>query len=197
MCTITQGLDVLQTFGTDITAVQACIGFGVCQVGFCQTEQREVVVSMLGIMVGERIKELGFKVKIDTNGYHPERLRDLADKRLVDYIAMDIKNSLTKYSITTGLDSIDTGRILESISLIMNCGIPYEFRTTAVKQLHKDSDFEDIGRMIEGAGAYYLQKFTERDTVPDKSLTSPSDEDMAKYLEIAKKYVPNSSLRGI
>ncbi len=145
----------------------------------------------------ERIRELGFKVKIDTNGYHPGMIRELTDKRLVDYIAMDIKNSLTKYSITTGLDSVDTDRILESISLIMDCGIPYEFRTTVVKELHEEDDFEDIGKMIEGADAYYLQKFTERDTVPDKSLTSPSDEDMSGYLEIVKKYVPSSQLRGI
>ncbi len=144
-----------------------------------------------------RIKELGFKVKLDTNGYHPDRLKGLYNDGLIDYVAMDIKNSLTKYGITSGLDILDTGRILESISVIKDAGIPYEFRTTVVKELHEEKDFEEIGKMISNAEAYYLQKFTARDTVPDKTLTPPSDEDLNKYLNIVKKYVPNSHLRGI
>ncbi len=144
-----------------------------------------------------RIKELGFKVKLDTNGYHPGRLKELYSDGLIDYVAMDIKNSLTKYGITSGLENLDTDRILESISVIKDGGIPYEFRTTVVKELHEEKDFEEIGKMIQNARAYYLQKFTTRDTVPDKTLTPPSDEDLENYLNIVKKYVPNSHLRGI
>jgi pyruvate formate lyase activating enzyme len=144
-----------------------------------------------------KIRELGFKVKLDTNGYHPERLKELLDEGLVDYVAMDVKNSLSKYGITVGMDSIDTGRILQSISILKASDTPYEFRTTVVKELHEDSDFEDIGRMIQDSCAYYLQQFTERDTVPDKKLSSPTETDMNRYLEIVKKYVPSSYLRGI
>ena len=79
----------------------------------------------------------------------------------------------------------------------MTSGIDNEFRTTAVKELHEPSDFEKIGKWIQGAKAYYIQQFTERDTVPDKSLSSPTEEDMTEYLKAAKKYVPDSYLRGI
>ncbi len=144
-----------------------------------------------------KIRELGFKVKLDTNGYHPDRLKELLDGGLVDYVAMDVKNSLSKYGITVGMDNVDTGRILQSISIIMASDTPYEFRTTVVKELHEDGDFEDMGRMIEGASSYYLQQFTSRDTVPDKNLSSPAESDMNRYLEIVKKYVPASYLRGI
>jgi pyruvate formate lyase activating enzyme len=145
----------------------------------------------------KKIKEMGFKVKLDTNGYHPDRLQELYREKLLDYVAMDIKNPLQKYGITTGVDNLDTGRILKSISVIMSSDIPYEFRTTVVKELHSDEDFEEIGRMISGASHYYLQQFTERDTVPDKHLTSPSSEDMERYLEIVKTHVPEAMLRGI
>ncbi len=144
-----------------------------------------------------RIKDMGFKVKLDTNGYHPERLEELIKEELVDYVAMDIKNSLTKYGITTGIDNPDTTVITDSISLLMSASVPYEFRTTVVNELHEENDFEEIGNTIRGAKAYYLQKFTERDTVPDKRLTSPSDQAMNNYLNIVKKYVPDSYLRGV
>ena len=144
-----------------------------------------------------KIRAMGFKVKLDTNGYHPERLQELYRERLLDYVAMDIKNSLPKYGLTVGIYSLDTERILKSISIIMNSDIPYEFRTTVVHELHSDDDFTAIGEMIKGASHYYLQQYTERDTVPDKTLTSPSEEDMERYLGIVKKIVPNAMLRGL
>ncbi len=144
-----------------------------------------------------KIRELGFKVKLDTNGYHPDRLKELLDAGLIDYVAMDVKNSLSKYGITVGMDNIDTDRIMQSISVIMTSDTPYEFRTTVVKELHDDGDLEEMGRLIQGASSYYLQQFTTRDTVPDKSLSSPSETDMNRYLETVKKYVPASYLRGI
>ena len=120
-----------------------------------------------------RIRELGFKVKLDTNGNHPAELKALLDEGLIDYVAMDIKNSLPKYGQTVGIEGFDTSGIEESIRIIMNSDIDYEFRTTVVKELHDESSFEAIGKMIRGAKAYYLQAFVERDTVPDKNLSAP------------------------
>ena len=143
------------------------------------------------------IKNMGFLVKLDTNGYHPEIVRNLLSANLIDYIAMDIKNSREKYAITSGKKNIDTSILSESIDIIMNSGIDYEFRTTAIKELHSAEDFDEIGKWIQDARAYYIQQFTERDTVPDKSLTSPTESDMNAYLTAVKKHVPNSYLRGI
>ena len=79
----------------------------------------------------------------------------------------------------------------------MESGIPYEFRTTVVDEFHDEESFKAIGKMISGAGDYYLQEFVDRDTVPDKNLSSPGDEKLSKYLEIVKNYVPNAKLRGL
>ncbi|WP_026526850.1 anaerobic ribonucleoside-triphosphate reductase activating protein [Butyrivibrio sp. VCD2006] len=143
------------------------------------------------------IKEMGFLVKLDTNGNHPDVIKDLLNDKLLDYIAMDIKNSKEKYARTSGFSDIDTNIISESINTIMNSNIDYEFRTTAIKQLHTIDDFDAIGKWIQGAKAYYIQQFTERDTVPDKGLSSPSKEEMDAYLNAAKKYVAESYLRGV
>ena len=145
----------------------------------------------------KKIRAMGFKVKLDTNGYHPERLQELYREGLLEYVAMDIKNSLPKYGITVGVENLDTERILKSISIIMSSNIPYEFRTTVVHELHSDDDFTAIGQMIKGASRYYLQQYTERDTVPDKNLTAPSEEDMERYLGIVKEFVPEAALRGM
>ncbi len=144
-----------------------------------------------------KVRELGFSVKLDTNGNHPNVVEKLLCDKLIDYIAMDIKNSPAKYAMTCGLPSIDTETISESIDLIMNSGIEYEFRTTVVHEFHESLDFEEIGKWIRGAHAYYLQQFTDRDTVPDRTLTSPSESDMELFLKTVQKYVPNASLRGV
>ena len=144
-----------------------------------------------------KIKELGFKVKLDTNGYHPARLKNLIDEKLLDYIAMDIKNSFPKYALTAGLDKADTSLIQNSIVVIMNSNIDYEFRTTVVEEFHSKEDFEQIGTAIKGAKAYYLQPYTQRDTVPCRNLHAPSEETMMLYAEAAGKFVENTQLRGM
>ena len=144
-----------------------------------------------------KIRDLGYLVKLDTNGCHPDGLSRLFSQKLVDYVAMDIKNSPTRYCVTTGVSSLNMENIEKSVSLIMNSGIDYEFRTTVVKELHNKEDFEEIGKWIKGAKAYYLQQFTERDTVPDETLHSPSEEEMALFLEVVRKYVPSAQIRGI
>ena len=144
-----------------------------------------------------RIRAEGYKVKLDTNGYHPALLKEILDEKLVDYVAMDIKNAPEKYALTCGLDAINLDIINESIALLMNGGTDYEFRTTVIKEFHEAADFEAIGKWIQGAKRYFLQRFTDRDSVPYGNLSAPSFDEMKEYAEIAKKYIPETQLRGV
>ncbi|MBR1532484.1 MAG: anaerobic ribonucleoside-triphosphate reductase activating protein [Eubacterium sp.] len=144
-----------------------------------------------------KIRAEGYKVKLDTNGYHPEMLKAILDEGLVDYVAMDIKNSEEKYALTCGLDEINMDTIKESIFILMNGDTDYEFRTTVVDELHDESDFEKIGEMIKGAKHYFLQRFTDRDSVPYGNLSAPSFDKMHKYCDIARNFVTNTELRGV
>ena len=144
-----------------------------------------------------QIRELGFATKLDTNGYHPDMLGRILDAGLVDYVAMDIKNSPEKYAATCGVERIDLEPIRTSIGLIMSQAPDYEFRTTVVAELHEASDFHAIGEMIAGARRYFLQSFTDRDTVPFQGLSAPSPEDIHAYAQIAQAYVPATEVRGV
>ena len=145
----------------------------------------------------EKIRDMGYQIKLDSNGYHPEMLSSILDRGLVDYVAMDIKNSEEKYALTCGVDHIDMDIIKESISVLMNSGIDYEFRTTVVSQLHGDEDFHAIGRMIEGARHYYLQCFTDRDSVPFAALSAPGREELLRYADIVRPHVMEVAIRGV
>ena len=144
-----------------------------------------------------RIRAAGYAVKLDTNGYHPEMLKQILDEGLVEYVAMDIKNSEEKYPLTCGMDEMNMEPIRESISILMNGSTDYEFRTTVIKELHEKEDFEKIGAMIKGAKRYFLQRFTDRDSVPYGNLTAPSFDEMYEFADIARKYIPDTSLRGV
>ena len=144
-----------------------------------------------------RIRELGYPVKLDTNGTHPERLRLLLQNGLVQYAAMDIKNSPERYTETAGLPEMDLGPVRESVSLLMEGIVPYEFRTTAVKELHHDEIFLRIGEWIRDAERYYLQKFTDRETVPFEGLHAPEDEQMKRWADLLRPMVPAVELRGV
>lgn len=145
----------------------------------------------------KKIREMGFGTKLDTNGYHPQLLKEILDAKLVDYVAMDIKNSSEKYALTCGKQSIDMDKIKESISIIMHSGIDYEFRTTVVKEFHEENDFYGIGQLIESAQNYFLQCFTDRDSVPFGNLHAPTKKELEIYANITKKYVKNVSIRGV
>ena len=143
------------------------------------------------------IRKEGFSIKLDTNGFHPDRLEEVLKRNLVDYVAMDVKNSPEKYALTCGVETLDLARIRESVSLLKNGKTDYEFRTTVVKEFHEAGDFEAIGKEIAGAKRYFLQKFTDRDTVPFRNLSAPSPEEMKTYAKIARRYVPETRLRGV
>ena len=146
--------------------------------------------------LAEKIRELGYPLKLDTNGTHPERLRKLIDAGLVSYVAMDIKNNPEKYAETCGLQQMDLTPVRESVSLLKEGRTDYEFRTTTIDELHDAESFRKIGEWIRGAKRYYLQKFTDRDTVPFDGFHAPGDEKMERYLAIAREYVPEAEIRG-
>lgn len=144
----------------------------------------------------QRIKSMGYKIKLDTNGSNPKRLKELVNVGLVDYVAMDVKNSIEKYSETCGI-SIDTTRIKESIDFLIGCNIPYEFRTTAVIGLHDPEDFNKIGRLLRGTKKYYIQTYRMTDTVLNpKGLSEPSREDLNSFIKAVREHIPQSELRG-
>ena len=136
---------------------------GVCITGGEPTIQPDIVEFI------QKIKKLGFLVKLDSNGTRPDVLKKLIDQKLVDYIAMDIKNKLEKYDVTTG-SKVDKDRIRLSVNLIRNSRIPYEFRTTVVPGLHTEKDFLEIAKWINGAEAYYLQEYREEQKILDPNL---------------------------
>ncbi len=143
------------------------------------------------------IRALGYRVKLDTNGGHPERLRKILNAKLADYVAMDIKNSPEHYPKTVGRPDYDLAPVKESVQLLLEGETDYEFRTTVVAQLHTESDFLAIGSWIRGARRYFLQPFTDRDTVPTAGLHAPPRETMERYAALARAFVPNTALRGL
>ena len=137
----------------------------------------------------KEVKAKGFAVKLDTNGYRPDVLKEAI--KYVDYVAMDIKAPLEKYSLVTRVN-IDTDKIKESINIILNSDIDYEFRTTVLKAQISYDDFEEIAKLIKGAKRYYLQKFEATSTINDESLkneTSYSDNEFKEIISILKKHI--------
>lgn len=143
-----------------------------------------------------KIKDMGFLVKLDTNGSFPDKLKDLASRHLIDYVAMDIKNAIDEYAITAGIDDRYLDDIQESVSFLKGNGIPFEFRTTVVKHFHTEESFENIGRWIAGTEKYYLQKFKDSGDLINGRIQGCSDEEMEKFLQIVKKHIPNARIRG-
>ena len=142
------------------------------------------------------IKALGYKTKVDTNGSFPEKLRSLIDEGLVDYVAMDIKNSPGKYAETAGADGM-LDAVRQSVEILKNGTIPYEFRTTVVDELHEPSDFEAIGKWLAGAQRYFLQGFVDSGDILRPGLHAASKEKMEQCLAIAGQYIPTSQIRGL
>ena len=150
-----------------------------------------------------KVKALGYPVKLDTNGTYPERLEGLVREGLVDYVAMDVKNSPERYAATSGRDRAGDSfegalsQIRKSIAFLLERHVPYEFRTTVVRELHDDDSFRGIGEMIRGAEKYYLQCFTDRDSVLKTGFSAPSREDMERYAAIIRPYVREVQIRGM
>lgn len=144
-----------------------------------------------------KVRELGYKIKLDTNGSFPKKLQSLLDKNLLDYVAMDIKNSEERYAQTVGVNCIDIDKVKKSISILMSSNIDYEFRTTVVDELFDEESFIGISKLIKGAKRYFLQEFTDRDTVVYEGFSAPSKEKMEKYLDIIKESIESAQIRGV
>jgi len=149
-----------------------------------------------------RIKKMGLMVKLDTNGTNPTMLKELMDMKLVDYVAMDIKAPLTieKYSKATGVNAEKLlENVKESIRLLMESGIDYEFRTTVVPSIHSLEDIKQISRSLKGCRKYVLQKFDVSigKTVldPEFMTKSLSEEEMQKFLATAQEVISNTKRR--
>ncbi len=149
--------------------------------------------------VGEflsRVKELGYKVKLDTNGTYPDKLRSLVDSDLVDYVAMDIKNSPERYAETCGRD-VNLRDVAESVRLLMTGKVDYEFRTTVTGTFHTQDSIRRLAETISGAKRYFLQQFVHSDNLIDGSVQGCSVETLKKYRDIARQYVSNTQIRGV
>jgi len=144
----------------------------------------------------KKIKQLGYLIKLDTNGTNPKLLKELIDEKLIDYIAMDIKNSKENYNKTTGV-KCDIKSIDESINLLLEDNIDYEFRTTVIKDFHDDDDFEKIAKWIKGTKKYVLQQFVDSDNVLQKGLSSTPKEKLHEFKKILEKELKNVEIRGI
>lgn len=164
--------------------------------GVCVTGGEPTLQSDLKDFI-KKIKELGFKVKLDTNGYNPKILKELIDLSLLDYVAMDIKNSLEKYPLTCGVKALKIENILSSIEILKENKIPYEFRTTVIKEFHTEDDFKQIAKLIKGVKTYYLQEYRDSDTCIQRGFHGYTFDEMMHFVRLLEEEGIKAELRGI
>ena len=146
-----------------------------------------------------RVHELGFAVKLDTNGGFPDRLRELVESELVDYVALDVKNAPERYAETVGVPGFDLAPVAASVDYLLANAVPYEFRTTVTRELHGTADLVALSRWIAGAHAWHLQSFVDADTVlaGPGALHAWNSADLEALLPELRQAVPNTQLRGV
>lgn len=146
----------------------------------------------------EKLRAMGYKIKLDTNGTFPDRLRELIEAGLVDRVAMDIKNSPTLYGVSVGRADLDLGPVRESRDILLGGAVEYEFRTTVVKGLHTESSIAEAAQWISGAREYYLQQYRDSgDVIAASGLEAFDEEEMRTLAEAAAVYVPSVQVRGV
>ena len=145
-----------------------------------------------------KIKALGYNVKLDTNGTNPEMLEYLINNKMIDYVAMDIKNCIEKYTETAGVDdSFDLGVVKRSAEILMQNAVDFEFRTTVVSPYHTEEDFERIGQWLAGEEKFYLQAFVDSGNLVGDGVHGVAKEKMVSFCNVLKQYVENAQIRGI
>ena len=143
-----------------------------------------------------KIRSYGLLVKLDTNGSFPEKLESLLDQRLVDYVAMDIKNAKDKYALTAGVKDFPE-KVEKSIDIIIAKAPDYEFRTTVVRELHTTQDIVNIAKRISGAKKYYLQSYVDSGDTIQTGFSAYSASEMLEILDSTREILPITALRGI
>lgn len=164
--------------------------------GVCITGGEPTLMRGLGDFMSQ-IKELGYSVKFDTNGTNPKMLRSLIDEKLVDYVAMDIKNSPEGYAKTVGIVDFDMSPIYESTEILMSGNVDFEFRTTVAHPLHTKDDIYKIGEWLRGEENYFLQQFKDSGDIIGSDITACNGDEMMEFLSVLKSFVPNAQLRGL
>ena len=144
-----------------------------------------------------QVRELGFLIKVDTNGCYPDVLSEILDKQLADYVAMDIKNSPDKYAQTVGIPNFPLDNVNRSIALLQSSGIDYEFRTTVVREFHTADDIAAIAQWISGAPHYYLQNFEDSGNLISQGLHGFSLDELQIMADSALKHLKNVQIRGL
>ncbi len=144
-----------------------------------------------------KIKELGYALKLDTNGSFPQKLKQLVTEGLVDYVAMDIKNSKERYALTCGLQEAPLAAVEESVEFLQQGRVPYELRTTVVRELHRKEDFAAIGQWLASDAPYFLQGFVDSGDLIEERFTAYSKEEMQEFIDILRKTMFHVTLRGI
>ena len=164
--------------------------------GVCVTGGEPLIHSDAGEFIA-KIKALGYKVKLDTNGSFPDRLEEILKSGNVDYVAMDIKNSPAKYAETVGIPGFDVSKIQRSIEIIRSSGIEHEFRTTVVSPLHDSESIAGAAEMVRGAPKYFLQNFVDSgNLINGEGMSALPGEELEKALAKAKALIPQAKIRG-
>jgi len=191
---------VLQPDSQPVITEEAVISFlerrkdtleGICITGGEPTLQKDLLPFLT------KCKEMGYLTKLDTNGTRPDVIRAALDAKLLDYIAMDIKNNPARYAETCGLSSVRFSDFEESVALIKSSGLPYEFRTTAVKEFHTKADLLAIGEWLKGAKTYALQAFKDSGNLIQPGLSGYSGDELTAFRELLLPYFDEVLLRGV
>ena len=143
-----------------------------------------------------RVKEMGYAVKLDTNGTLPDRLQAVLATGLVDYVAMDVKSSPDGYAAAAGAE-VDVTAVQRSLCILRDSGLPYELRTTAVKGIHTEADFAAIGQWIGEVPGYFIQRFVDSGQLLGEGFAAFTPEEMERLLATVREYVPSAQLRGM
>lgn len=164
--------------------------------GICITGGEPTLMADLPQFCNE-VKDIGVALKLDTNGSRPAVLQTIVENGLCDYVAMDIKNSLNKYSVTVGIENIDISPYVESINFLKSSSIPHEFRTTVCRPFHTKEDIIEIGKMLGKNERYFLQSFVDSGRLIGNGVSGFSPSEMRDMLSALKDFVPNADIRGI
>ncbi len=163
--------------------------------GVCITGGEPTIYPDLPEFIG-KVKKLEYLVKLDTNGSNPLMLKRLLEDNLLDYVAMDIKTSLEHYDMVCG-KAVDKQAVTESVTILLNSSVEYEFRTTLVKELHGKKDIQKIGEWICGAKQYYLQNYQHTDKNIQTGFHPMEKEELECYRKMLSENIKNVYIRGI